>query len=598
MSNQNESMSLINIPQLKFNSLKDVTKFCDMTKTDFAIHYANTVKDCIKIIGKELDVYYYDESLKIWKCVTNEVYVSSIADYFNQMSKNLWKAFKKHSKTDDEDDDDDNDEDNKKRMNDVKKRVKQRMNDLDSSAYISTIITRSTGRLQDNKFVTKLNNVSDFLPIKNGNKVNLRNGKVTERTKSDYFSFESNVEVVKETIHADKFFRQVMPSQIEREFLRVVLGYLLTGDMDARKFFIWYGDGSNGKSAMMRMIKTILGSLYHQTSKGIFMKGSQEKVEGPSPDKVALIGVRCATYSEGESADNIDINESFLKMVSGKDEINARALFRAPLTFFPVCKLNLLTNYKPDVNGDKSMRERMIYIFLDASFVDNPDPNKPNEFKRDDELIDMLCTTYISEIFTWMLQGSIEYYKTKTIIMPESFQKRTNAFFEQQDSITSFFNNKLIITSNNKDYIKRSDLFEEYKKFSNDNSQRCHPRSTLFKRLEDLHVIIAKKDGYDVYRGIKIKSHYDNDDDDDDDDEVGVDKSDKSVNIFQEYQNQLNILRKELETFKSNTETIEVKVTKKKGFGYISAESDDDEPAKKPNKRSNTKVIVEESDDE
>jgi hypothetical protein len=35
-------------------------------------------------------------------------------------------------------------------------------------------------------------------------------------------------------------------------------------------------------------------------------------------------------------------------MISGKDELNARALFRALLTFYPVCKLTLLTNYKPD----------------------------------------------------------------------------------------------------------------------------------------------------------------------------------------------------------------------------------------------------------
>jgi phage/plasmid-associated DNA primase len=99
----------------------------------------------------------------------------------------------------------------------------------------------------------------------------------------------------------------------------------------------------------MKFLKAILGPLYHQCGKGIFMKSSQEKADGPSPDKVALIGVRDGVYSEGETADNIDINEAFLKMVSGKDEVNARALFRAPLTFFPVCKLHLLTNYKPEL---------------------------------------------------------------------------------------------------------------------------------------------------------------------------------------------------------------------------------------------------------
>jgi hypothetical protein len=274
--------------------------------------------------------------------------------------------------------------------------------------------------------------------------------------------------------------------------------------MDARVFFIWYGDGSNGKSVIMRLLKCILGPLYHQCSKGIFMKGSQERVDGPSPDKVALIGIRCATYSEGETADNIDINESFIRMVSGKDEINARALFRAPLTFFPICKLNLLTNYKPDVTGDPAMRERVRYLFLSSRFVDKP--TKPNEFPRDEAFIDTLCDNHLSEVFTWMLKGSIEYYKTKSIIATKEFQEKTDEFFRLQDSITSFFEKRLVVTNNLKDYIKRTELFSVYQEYCNNNSQRCRPRSTLWKRLDDLKIINATLDGYDIFRGIRVLS--------------------------------------------------------------------------------------------
>jgi putative DNA primase/helicase len=140
-----------------------------------------------------------------------------------------------------------------------------------------------------------------------------------------------------------------MPNNEDREYLRKILGYQLTGNMDARVFFIWYGDGSNGKSVIMKLLKNILGPMYHQCGKGIFMKTSEGCAESASPDKVALIGSRIATYSEGETSDDVDINESFLKMVSGKDEINARPLFNEPLTFFPLCKLNFLTNFRPKI---------------------------------------------------------------------------------------------------------------------------------------------------------------------------------------------------------------------------------------------------------
>ena len=520
------------VPTIKFETIKSIEKFVKMNRTDTANYYTDLMKDTIKIIGKEQDVYYYDSTIKLWKCETKQVYDKFIADFLNETGKNLMKAFNKLKKDDDDDDDDDDDESQSKKL---KKLIKTKQNNFDSDEWISAIIKRSTGGLQNNQFVTLLNASKDYLAIRNGKKINLMTGEVTDRNKLDYFSYECNVELTKKTEHADKFFNQVMPKKDNREYLRKVLGYCLTGNMDARVFFIWYGDGSNAKSVIMRILKCILGPLYHQCSKGIFMKGSQEKTEGASPDKIALIGVRNATYSEGETADDIDVNESFIKMVVGKDEINARGLYKAPLTFLPICKLNLLTNYKPDLNGDKSMRERVRYLFLDSSFVDNPDKNKINEFKKDEGFIDSLCEDYLSEVFTWIVKGSIEYYKTKTIIPTEEFQQRTDKFFEGQDSITSFLKRKIEITNDDKDYKKKGELFELYKTFCTENSQRCHPRSTLFKRLDDLKIRISALHGYDVYRGIKIVDLKEKEINDEDYDN-GVEKVDFSVKLTIEEQ--------------------------------------------------------------
>jgi hypothetical protein len=111
------------------------------------------------------------------------------------------------------------------------------------------------------------------------------------------------------------------------------------------------------------------------------------------------------------------------------------------------------------------MKERIRYIFMDSSFVDNPDPNKENEFKRDEDFVDSLCDKYLSEVFTWMVNGSMEYYKSKTIVAPEEFQKRTDEFFALQDSITSFITKRVIVTGEEKDYLKRGELFDIYKQF-------------------------------------------------------------------------------------------------------------------------------------
>jgi hypothetical protein len=191
--------NLMDMPKVSFGSLKDVKNFVNMTKTDTANYFYKLVKDSIKIIGKEQDVYYYDSNKKLWCCVTKEVYVNAIADYFNDISKALFKSFIKYSVMDEEDDDDTVDEISK-----VKKQVQAKQKDLDSSAYINIIIERSTGKLQDNAFTTKLNSDHNFLPIKNGKKISLINGELFDRTKTDFFTFECDLEKVTKTPNADK----------------------------------------------------------------------------------------------------------------------------------------------------------------------------------------------------------------------------------------------------------------------------------------------------------------------------------------------------------------------------------------------------------
>lgn len=86
----------MDMPKVDFKNLKEVKNFADLRKTDTSNFFADLVKDSIKIIGKELDVYYYNSNTFLWCCVTKEVYESSIAN-FNDISKTLFKSFCKFS---------------------------------------------------------------------------------------------------------------------------------------------------------------------------------------------------------------------------------------------------------------------------------------------------------------------------------------------------------------------------------------------------------------------------------------------------------------------------------------------------------------------
>ena len=75
----------------------------------------------------------------------------------------------------------------------------------------------------------------------------MRTLEITDRTKNDYFTFECPISYIDDDKlpNADRYFSDVMQNKDNREYLRKVLGYLLSGDTNARCFFIMYGNGSN-----------------------------------------------------------------------------------------------------------------------------------------------------------------------------------------------------------------------------------------------------------------------------------------------------------------------------------------------------------------
>jgi hypothetical protein len=103
-----------------------------------------------------------------------------------------------------------------------------------------------------------------------------------------------------------------------------------------------------------------------------------------------------------------------------------------------------------------------------------------------------------------MAKGANEIYKTKSIIMPDEYKLRTEKILSDGDSIESFIKRRIIKTDVYEDTLKKNELFDSYKTFCNENSQRCIARTTLWARISQLGINTRPLHGYDVYYGIKI----------------------------------------------------------------------------------------------
>jgi hypothetical protein len=69
---------------------------------------------------------------------------------------------------------------------------------------------------------------------------------------------------------------------------------------------------------------------------------------------------------------------------------------------------------------------------------------------------------YLSEMFSWIVKGSKEYYKGSKIEMTTEFKNRTIDIIQGADSIKSFFDRHIIFTKEESDRQSISELILVY----------------------------------------------------------------------------------------------------------------------------------------
>lgn len=485
--------------ELKIKTVENLVEFASLTKTDQATYFSKQLKDIVFVTNKN-SYFVFDDTKKLFLEQNEGQYYTYFCDYINNFVKFMKSLYSKIKCICDDDSGQCDCGAKSKR-----KVVKKLIEDFDTKTFLKDISERSYGKLYDTEFDKKINIVHNMLPIQNGKIIDLKTLEIRDRTINDKFTFECPVSFIKDgnTKHAEKFFCDVMPDEKERIFLQKCLGYMLTGEIDARAFFIWYGNGSNGKSVITNLLMKILHHYYVAADKSVFCKTDSKNAGAASPHLYALLGKRMIGYSEGETADQFELNFSVLKQISGDDEIACRGLYKDQITFKSCGKLNFLTNYVPRLSSEDALKNRTRLICFGQEFVESPTGSQK---RKDTQFTDNLESIYLDEVFTWIACGSKMYYQDRKLMMPDSFQQQTMKFMNQEDSIESFFNNRILFTKDNKDSMRKNELFNTYQEYCKENSQRCQPRSTMFNRLNHKKLETSKLHGYDVYRGIKLVS--------------------------------------------------------------------------------------------
>lgn len=405
--------------------------------------------------------------------------------------------------------------------------VKKYINKL---SFTKKIFEASEGNLINHDIMKKINKTTDLLPIKNCSCIDFKNLEIIRRTQYHYFTFEVNVELTEEelkdnkTNKVTKFINEIMSNDVEMaEFLQIISGYMVTGEMDMRSIFIYLGKGSNGKSLYERLMWKALGegALSKEGDKRILVKHNNKATH--SEYLAALEDSRLVVV--GETDEGEQLNEALIKKITGQDRINVERKGDKQKEICPNSKILCLTNRKLHFDAaQQSLIDRFIYVPFKARFVDNPNP-KNNEFQKDRHLESKLSGEYFYQFMIWLSHGAHKYYKlrkqNKPVPFPKVVRDETKQYLNDINSVKTFIDNNYTKVEYNKDTKKKdipkinlSDLYKEYKKFYDNEIQNGKPDDAqAFKqKLSDMDFTIEKYGSLFVWG---IKPNGENDDNDD-----------------------------------------------------------------------------------
>lgn len=322
----------------------------------------------------------------------------------------------------------------------------------------------------------------------------LRDGKPEDRiTMSTAVNFDSNAVCPL----WEKFISEVFEDNEELiHYVKKSLGYSISGDIKEQVVFFCFGVGANGKSVLFSTIREIMKDYAYSAPMLMFQRNTMNT----SSNDVASIEFKRFLMSS-EILSSTKINELRLKKWSGGDQETARYLYSEFFSFYPVCKIWLFVNHKPQVEDDSfGFWRRMRLIPFNRVF-------KLSE--QDKDLSQKLRGEFLG-ILNWLVKGCLLWQKEGLLPLPEIISEATGAYQQENDDLAEFVADACVESDGI--VTKASVLYTAYKEWAEEQKltgKDLFSKTAFGRRMGDKFPKIRVKAGI-CYRGIGIKTELTN----------------------------------------------------------------------------------------
>ncbi|MEN6358091.1 MAG: phage/plasmid primase, P4 family [Armatimonadota bacterium] len=274
-------------------------------------------------------------------------------------------------------------------------------------------------------------------------------------------------------------------------YVRRAIGYTLTGDTSEQVFFMLHGNGSNGKSTLVNVVREIMNDYHVKTATDTIL---EKKYGSGIPNDIArLRGARFVSAIEANPSQKLA--EELVKELTGGDAVTARFLRQEFFDFVPTFKLWLACNHKPGIDGqDNGIWRRIKLIPFTVQFDGD---------SKDAMLPDKLRMEYPG-ILRWMVEGCLQW-QTRGLGKCSAVDAATNEYRSDMDILAEFIDSCCVLSDNAQ--VASSELYAAYSTWCDGNGIR-HPyqQKTFTQRLQERGFKRVRRRGGMLWQGVELNA--------------------------------------------------------------------------------------------
>jgi putative DNA primase/helicase len=293
-----------------------------------------------------------------------------------------------------------------------------------------------------------------------------------------------------------KFLSEITGGDLEvQRYLLRLFGYALFGHQAEQKFWLFVGQGNNGKGVLTKLIAWIMGDYAAFPASSLYMRSKWEpSASAARADLMALLGLRFTPTSEPVAG---TFNDEMVKHHTGDDPIRARALYsNVEIEFRPTHTLIFSTNNPPKVEDvGKSMQRRVRVVhFLEDFSGERADNNLETTLRSE---ADAILSLLVQSACAWFDEGLPE---------PAIITEWSRAYIEDNDPISEFVHDRCLVAPRETAPAKL--LYDEYADWARKNTDETLTM-TAFGNAMSRRFRKAKTMKGASYLGISIMSAVD-----------------------------------------------------------------------------------------